>query len=153
MNGEQLCTLAASPGGGEKINKYGYYPAITEQTQSIKIESVGLPKVILRPYVTIRTDIITESRYIGGLNSGLELPIICVANRINTNKDFIQLTGSDMVYTIKNPYSFSSITTAICNPDGTLADTDENNAVIYKLTKQNNLNKYNIVDQILKKKK
>ena len=78
------------------------------------------------------------------------MPILAVVNKINADKDFIQLENSNMVFTLTEPLSFSSITTSITNPDGSLANTDDGNAVIYKITKMNNLQKYNVAEQILK---
>lgn len=131
-----------------------YFPAISEQTQSVKLKAVNLPRVVLKPYMTIRTDILSQDRYIGGLNSGLVYPIIASVNRINAEKDFVQLDGSE-TFTITNPTKFSSITTAITDPDGRLSLLDEGSSVIYKITKQDNLENYNVIGRMeakLKKK-
>ena len=134
---------------------WGYLPAITQQTSSIKIEGVNPPKEVLTPYLTIRSDLLSHTKYIGGATSGLQMPIVAVVNRINAEKDFIQLEGSD-VFTVTNPIKFSSITTAICDPDGSLALVDDGSAVIYKITKLDSLSKYDIREEWiegLKKKK
>ena len=133
----------------------GYYPAISVNTgnTSINISGIELPKIVSIPYLTIRSDIITESKYIGGKDSGLLLPIVCVVNKINADKDYIQVEGSSMVFTCKQSTIISSITTAITNTQGELATTDEDNSVIYKIQKNNNLSRYNILDQIINKKK
>ena len=138
---------------GVDLDQYGYYPALSLETTSIQLEALTLPQVVSVPYLTIRTDLISESKYIGGVNGGLKLPIIAVVNKINADKDYIQLAESSLQFTCKQPVNISSITTTITNPDGQLADTGENNSVIYKIQKQNNLNKYNIMEQILQKKK
>lgn len=127
--------------------KWGYLPAISQQTQSIKIEGVNLPKVILKPYLTVRTDLISKNQYIGGTNSGLCYPIIAVINKINAEKDYIQLEGSE-VFTVTQPVKFSSITTAICDPSGEIALLGDGSAVIYKINKLNNLSHYDIIAQI-----
>ena len=131
---------------------YGYYPAITINTNSIKLTAQQLPNVVSIPYLTIRTDLISSSNYIGGVDSGMKLPIIAVVNKINADKDYIQLAESSMQFTCKAPVKISSITTTITNPDGTLADTGEGNSVIYKIQKPNNLNNFDIAQQIIKKK-
>ena len=131
----------------QSYSNWGYMPAIVIDTTSIKVEGVSLPRVIIRPYLTIRSDVLAKSRYIGGKNSGLSLPIISVVNRINASKDFIQLEGSE-THTITAPISFSSITTAICDPDGTLSELDDASAVIYKITKVNSLSNYDVLNQI-----
>lgn len=122
---------------------WGYLPAISQQTSSIKIEGVNPPKTILRPYLTIRSDLLSQNKYVGGPTSGLNMPIMAVVNHINAEKDYIQLEGSD-VFTITSPMKFSSITTAICDPDGTLSLLDDGSAVIYKITKLDSLSKYDI---------
>ncbi len=127
---------------------WGYLPAISQQTSSIKIEGVNPPKTILRPYLTIRSDLLSQNKYIGGPTSGLNMPIMAVANHINAEKDYIQLEGSD-VFTVTNPMKFSSITTAICDPDGTLSLLDDGSAVIYKITKLDSLAKYDIKEEWL----
>jgi len=127
---------------------WGYLPAISQQTSSIKIEGVNPPKTILRPYLTIRSDLLSQNKYIGGATSGLKMPIMAVVNHINAEKDYIQLEGSD-VFTVTHPIKFSSITTAICDPDGTLSLLDDGSAVIYKITKLNNLSKYDIKQEWL----
>lgn len=126
-----------------------YFPAIVQDTHSIKIEGLSLPKLVQRPYLTIRSDIISNSKYIGGKNSGLSLPVISVINKINADKDFIQVSDTMFNYTITRPTKFSEITTAITNPDGSLADTEDGNAIIYKIRKRGDLTNFDIIAQIL----
>ena len=126
-----------------------YLPPIVLPGVSVVIEAVNLPRVALFPYMTIRSDIMRPQKYIGGLNSGLSLPVCAVINRINAEKDFIQLEGSD-VYTITEPMKFSSITTIITDPDGSLSLLDEGSAVIYKITKSDNISRYNIIEDFKK---
>ena len=127
--------------------EWGVFPPIVIDTTSIKIEAVDLPKVILKPYLTVRSDIISKTKYIGGSNSGLSMPIIAVINKINAEKDFIQIEGNE-IFTITEPTTFSSITTAICDPDGTLALVDDSSCVIYKISKQGDLGDFDILAQI-----
>lgn len=126
-----------------------FMPAINLPAQSIKIEGDRLPRVSLNPYVTIRSDLMRPQKYIGGLNSGLSLPVCAIVNQINTEKDYLQLEGSE-VYTITAPMKFSSITTMITDPDGTLSLLDEGSCVIYKITKADNIQKYDILEDFKK---
>jgi hypothetical protein len=128
-----------------------YFPAITEQTQSIKITGVNLPRVVLKPFYNIRTDVLSQDRYVGGINSGLAFPIIASVNRINAEKDYVQLAGSGEIFTITSPIKFSSITTAITDSDGKFGELDDGSVVIYKITKMDNLQNYNILAQIEQK--
>ena len=137
-----------TPKGGSPYD-YAYLPAISQATQSIKILGINLPKVVLRPYLTIRTDLIADKVYVGGTNSGTSLPVIAVVNKINADKDFVQIDGAD-VFTITRPMHFSSITTQITDPGGDLALLDDSSAVIYKITKQDNLANYNILEDFVK---
>ncbi len=130
-----------------------YFPPIVQDTNSITIEGLKLPSLVARPYLTIRSDILSHSKYIGGNDSGLKLPIISVINKINADKDFIQVSDSSFNYTITRPCRFSEITTAITNPDGSLADTEDGNAVIYKIMKKGDLTNYDILSQILNESK
>ena len=130
-----------------------YFPPIVQDTNSITIEGLQLPSLVARPYLTIRSDILSHSKYIGGKDSGLSLPIISVINKINADKDFIQVADSSFNYTITRPTKFSQITTAITNPDGTLASTDDGNAVIYKIMKKGDLTNFDIISQILNETK
>ncbi len=94
-----------------------YLPAISQSTQSIQITGVNLPRVVLKPFYSIRTDILSQDRYVGGMNGGLALPIIATINRINADKDFVQFNGGSEILTITTPLSFSSINTAITYSD------------------------------------
>jgi hypothetical protein len=130
-----------------------YFPAITQATQSIQITSVNLPRVVLKPFYNIRTDILSQDRYIGGINSGLAFPIIACVNRINADKDFVQLDGDSEVFTLTTPLKFNSITTAITDSNGKLGELDDGSVVIYKITKMDNLQNYDILAQIQQKLK
>ena len=123
-----------------------FLPPINVPADSVKIEGNNLPRVSLNPYITIRSDLIRPQKYIGGLNGGLTLPVCAVVNQINSEKDFLQLEGSE-VYTITEPMKFSSITTCITDPDGTLSLLDEGSSVIYKITKADSLSRYNILEE------
>lgn len=138
--------------GATATTNRSYFPAIVEQTNSIKIEGDFLPRVVLKPYLTIRTDILSQDRYIGGINSGLVYPVIASVNRINAEKDFVQLEGGE-VFTITSKTSFNSITTAITDPTGRLSRVDDGSAVIYKITKQDNVENYNVLGRIVEKLK
>ncbi len=135
--------------GDEDYILWLYLPSIVKPAQSVRIEGVNLPRVSLHPYMTIRSDLITSTKYIGGRNSGITLPIISVVNTINADRDYVQLEGSE-VFTITEPMKFSSITTAITDPDGTLSLLDEGSSIIYKISKLDTMQKYNILEDFKK---
>jgi hypothetical protein len=80
----------AAGGSGSVPVNWLYLPPIVIGASSVVIEAVNLPRVALFPYMTIRSDVMRPQKYIGGLNSGLSLPVCAVVNRINAEKDFIQ---------------------------------------------------------------
>ena len=106
---------------------------------------------MLRPYYCIRSDIIGQSNYVGGTTSGLRYPIISVINKINSDKDFVQLSGGDMTMTITKQVRLTDITTTITDPNGTLANLDDGSCVIYRIEKDDNTARFDIIDQILNK--
>jgi hypothetical protein len=122
-------------------------PAIVIKTKSIKLEGLNLPARMQRAYLTIRADILAGQAGIGGRGNGLKSPIMAIINKINANKDFIQMIDAD-VFTVTAPINISSITTSIMDPDGTLALVDDNSSVIYKFSKMRNTSEYNIIAQI-----
>ena len=130
---------------------WGIYPPIVEQTQSIQIISSEVPRTMLRPYYTIRSDIVNSNnnKYIGGENGGDRLPVIAVVNKQNGDGDFYFSSESPLQFTITNPINLSSITTSIHDPDQSLANLNAGSGVIYKITRDEILDD-TIVEQILK---
>lgn len=126
-----------------------FLPSIVKPTKSMKLEGVNLPRVTLNPYMTIRSDLITHTKYIGGSNSGLTLPIIGIVQKINADKDYLE-TAVGEVFTVTEPMKFSSITTAVCDPDGSLSLLDQGSAVIYKIAKNDNMANYSFLEDFKK---
>lgn len=126
-----------------------FLPSIVKPTKSLKIEGVNLPRVTLNPYMTIRSDLITSKKYFGGKNSGLSLPIIGIVQKINADKDYLE-TAIGEVFTVTEPMKFSSITTAICDPDGSLSLLDQGSAVIYKIAKNDSIENYSFLEDFKK---
>ncbi len=145
----QLSTTSTfNEGDGSKVT-WHFLPSIVKPTKSMKLEGVNLPRVTLNPYMTIRSDLVTHNKYIGGVNSGLSLPIIGIVQKINADKDYLE-TAIGEVFTVTEPMKFSSITTAICDPDGSLSLLDQGSAVIYKIAKNDNINNYSFLEDFKK---
>ncbi len=145
----QLSTTSTfNEGDGTKLT-WHFLPSIVKPTKSMKLEGVNLPRVTLNPYMTIRSDLVTHKKYIGGVNSGLSLPIIGIVQKINADKDYLE-TAIGEVFTVTEPMKFSSITTAICDPDGSLSLLDQGSAVIYKIAKNDNINNYSFLEDFKK---
>lgn len=114
-------------------------PVITiTPVESIKITAERLPTKTLRPYYTIRSDIIEENGYLGGARSGITLPIVSVTNKANPYGDFLNGMGGDIVFTNTIDRVLTRIRCSIHEPNGELARCDLNSAVIFKIDQQIN---------------
>ena len=118
-------------------------PNIVESTTSIQIGAEELPKKMLKPYYTIRSDIISENKYIGGntligtaRGGGNSLGIVAVVNKENGDGDFFFSVQSPFQFTCTKNTMLSSITTSIHSPDQSLADVGDQCCIIYKISKQ-----------------
>jgi len=116
-------------------------------TSSATISAANLPTKTLRPYYTIRSDILTDSYYFGGVQQGTLLPVISVVDKMNQYGDFFYKQSGELVFTVTNPLTITSITTAICDPDGEPAVLSPNSCVLYKIVKKNNA-RSDIIQQI-----
>ena len=126
-----------------------YTPEIVQNTQSITTRGQDIPKLMINPYFTIRTDLLDQEKYVGGSHGGINMKIMGLVNKINGVSDYFFTDGGGMAFTITNPITITDITTAICEPSGRLAKVNENSAVIYKITKSRNTSQFNIIQQIL----
>jgi hypothetical protein len=128
---------------------YEQYVAITKPADSIKLEAPRLPRKLKSPYFCIRSDILDDSQYIGGEDSGQIYPVIATIPKSNDYGDYFVGLDSPLEFTFTRPKVITSITTSIHNPDQSLASVDSFSSIIYKITKQLNPNRFNIVSQIL----
>ena len=125
-----------------------YYPALTQKTNSISLVAKNLPKQMINPFYTIRTNILGSTHYIGSKDSGMRLPVCALIDRYGAQGDYFFGSPSDLTFTITKQNVIADIETAICNPDGTYADIDSNSGVIYKIIKQMPAPQ-NIIEEIL----
>lgn len=128
---------------------FNFHPPIVEETQSIELRAEKLPKLMSRPYYTIRSDIIDVSKYIGGPKGGNRMPIVAICDKLNGNKDYFFTDAAGLAFTITKPISLSTITISIHDPDGTDAVVDNNSSVIFRISKNKNTSRFKILDQIL----
>tara|TARA_R110001599_G_scaffold29411_3_gene100574 strand:- start:468 stop:3491 length:3024 start_codon:yes stop_codon:yes gene_type:complete len=129
------------------------YPPVVEETQSIKVRSELLPRRMIRPYYTIRSDVLSlgNNKYIGGRDANAKLPIIAIVNKENGFGDYYFSVESPMVFTINQDTMLSSITTSIHDPNQRTSDVGEGCAVIYKIQREKILDN-NIIQEILENK-
>jgi len=124
-------------------------PAIINKTESMSIPSVNLSKSMIRPYYTIRSNIIEDTTT--NVNGAL-LPIVSVVDKYSAQGDFYFGNPSSITFTITKPTYISSITTSIHDPDGKFANVNNSSAVIYKINTQRPAPP-NILEEILKEEK
>lgn len=128
-----LITGRITEHGGSKY--HNLLPPLSIDTNSLTVTADGVPKQMINPFYTIRSDILDEATYLGGEDSGIKLPVISHVLKGTDSGDFFTSFGTGVDFTITKPKSVTSITTAICDPDGTFSRVDENSAVLYKIDK------------------
>ena len=129
-------------------------PAITNSpANSVNITAERLPTKTLRPYYTIRSDIIQEPNHVlGGLTSGVTMPIVAITNKANPYGDFINGFGGAITFTNTIDRVITKIQCSIHEPDGSAARCDLNSAVIFRIDQQVPA-QLDIVDNLLQSKK
>ncbi len=104
-------------------------------TQSTTITATNIQKAVLRPYYTIRSNILEGTSAIGGNPTGADLPIISIVDKYSGASDYFLGNPSDLQFTITKPTMIADITTSIHDSDGRYANVNNTSAVIYKVQK------------------
>ena len=130
-------------------------PIIVETTSSLIITAQELPRKMLKPYFTIRSDIIMDNKYYGGNSvvsrgrgGGISLPVVSVVNKENGDGDFYFSVQSPLQFTITKQTNLSCITTSIHDPDGSLATVDNECCIVYKISRTRKRDP-NIIEEII----
>ena len=110
-------------------------PITISPCDSVKITAERLPTKTLRPYYTIRSDILLDNNYLGGNKSGITLPIVSITNKANPYGDFLNGTG-EITFTNTIDRVLTRIRCSIHEPDGSFARVDLDSAVIFKIDQQ-----------------
>ena len=131
------------------VNVTCLHPSVQEVAESIKIEAVNLPRKVLQPYYTIRSDILDTTHYIGSKTSRSSLPVMAVLNKQYSSGDFVFLGNQGQVFKITHPRTMTSVTSMICDPDGTISNIDDGSAIIYTIARYRNM-KVNLMGDFLK---
>jgi len=113
-----------------------FVPAITQNTESIKLYANNLPRKMLRPYYCIRSDIIDAPHYIGGATSNNQLGVVAIADKQYSGNDFIFSSEEDYTFTITKEKTITNITTSIHDPNQSFSRVNLDSAVIYKIQSQ-----------------
>ena len=147
-NGTGQNTYAQTADGTRTGFQIENHPPITEIQTSIQLVATNLPRKMLRPYYCIRSDIIDDTHYLGGADSGTNLPVVAIVNKINGYGDYYFADTSDLIFTATKKKTITSIKTSIHSPDQTLARVNRDSAVIYKIT-SNQPAQTNILQQVM----
>lgn len=132
--------------------KVAYYPNIISKTSSIEIVADRLPTRMIRGYYTIRSNLLTETPFIGGKVNNTTMPIIGMVDKINGDGDFYFGQESSLEFTITKPLRLASLTCSIHDPDGSYANTSEQNTILFKIQKNRNVS-FNVIQEILQQNK
>lgn len=111
------------------------FDEVSIQTESTSITATNIQKSVLRPYYTIRSDILEGATAIGGNPTGANLPIISIVDKYSGASDYFLGNPSDLQFTVTKPTVIADITTSIHDSDGRYANVDRTSAVIYKVEK------------------
>ncbi len=125
------------------------YPQIIHNTQSISIVADRLPTRMIRGYYTIRSNILSDTPFVGGKINNTTMPIIGTVNKINNYGDFVFGEESNLTFTVTKPLRLASITCSVHDPDGSYARTDKQSTVLFKITKPK-VAQFNVAEEILK---
>jgi hypothetical protein len=141
---------------GTSFSTPGRYitPAITNSpVQSVNITAERLPTKTLRPYYTIRSDIIAEPNHVlGGLTSGVTMPIVAITNKANPYGDFLNGFQGQIEFTNTIDRVLTRIRCSIHEPNGEAARCDLDSAIIFRIDQQIPAN-LDVVGQLLQSKK
>ena len=144
--GASLNSIAEGTAAGQE--KILYLPEIIQKTQSISLIADNLPTRMIRGYYTIRSNIIDENPFIGGKKDNTIMPICGIVNKINGNGDFYQQEGSEVSFTITKPLRLASVRCSIHDPDGSYANSNEQNSVLFKVVRQKPFT-FNVVQELI----
>jgi hypothetical protein len=143
---------SGSATGVSSWNTLTFYPEVEIKTQSIQVTAENFPVSMKHGYYTIRSDIVPDSRFVGGKTDNTNMPIVGVINKENPQSDYYFAGESDVEFVITKPTILSSINIALCNPDGSYATTSPDSSIIFKIQRQMNTS-FNIVEEILNEPK
>ena len=129
-----------------------YYPPIVQDCSSIKIVAARLPTRMIRGYYTIRSNLLTDAPFVGGKVNNTNMPVIGIVDKRNPDGDFYFGEESSLQFTITKSLRLASLTCSIHDPDGSYANTSEQNSVLFKIQKNKNAT-FNVVQEIMEENK
>ena len=142
-----IITYKKDAGGTNDLETFA---PVEVESDSAQIEATNLPTKTLRPYFTVRSDILTDSYFNGGHKEPSLMPVIAVLQKNQQYGDFFYGNG-DIDFTVTYPRTITEVTTQICDPTGRPSKLSPNSAVMYKVVKAKTQN--NIVQDVLQANK
>ena len=136
-----------------RASQLTYIPGATITQTSAQINAENLPIKQKSPYYLVKSDLISDTNYLGSDDSGQALNIMGVVPKGSGSGDFFFTGEGQQEFTITNQKTITSIRTQILSPDGSPAKIDDGTAVIYKIVKQNNSSLTVAEDMMNKSKK
>jgi hypothetical protein len=125
---------------------------IVIDAESLTITGSNVPKSMLNPFFSIRSDLIDDtSVYFGSSDSGQRLSTMAVIQKNYNSGDYFYGDESSVLFTVTKPKVITSIRTSITDPDGTYSKLDDSSAIIYKIQK-NRSYPVNLLQQLFGKK-
>ena len=121
---------------GSTTNTDAFLNPITVNCESAVIKADNLPKKTTRPYFIVRTSLLGQPTFQGGINSNELFPVIAVVNKINGYSDFFSQDQNQITYTITKPMTITQVTTSIHDPDQKFSSVDDNTSIIYKVIRK-----------------
>ncbi len=126
-----------------------FLPEIIAPTTSVSVVASDYPTQINNGFYNIRSDLALNVASVLGSGNN-KYPIVGIADKTNSLKDFFISSPSSISHTITHPTTISSITTSITDPDGTPSRCSPNSVVIYRITRSVDTS-FNILGDLEKK--
>ena len=126
-----------------------FLPEIIAPTTSVSVVASEYPTQINNGFYNIRSDLALNVASVLGSGNN-KYPIVGIADKTNSLKDFFISSPSSISHTITHPTTISSITTSITDPDGTPSRCSPNSVVIYRISRSVDTS-FNILGDLEKK--
>jgi hypothetical protein len=117
-----------------KDNYLKFLPEIIEPATSTRFIGEDYPVQLDNGYYGIRSDLLSNNINTMG-DGNTAYPLVAIADKINAVKDFYISSPGSVQHTITKPKILSSITTKICDPDGSPSRCSEKSVIVYRIEK------------------
>lgn len=146
---QNIYVLDSNPASHNDYKRVCQFPRITQSATSITIPAQNYPLSLEEGYFTIRSDIVPQSSFVSG-SGNTHLPIVGIVNKQSPQGDFYISPSSELTFTITKPQIVTAIKVAICDPDGEFAILNDRSSVIFKLTRDRQIDP-NVAKEVFEK--